>query len=88
VTGWVLANQKPFCNVDPRLDIPPSLLKDTSSYRTLAAYPIVKDALLHGVVTLYSLTLAEYDLHHQRLLSEAVTIVAVELSAACAVHPS
>jgi len=80
VTGWVLANQKPFCNADPRLDIPSSLLKDASSYRTLAAYPIIKDALLHGVVTLYSSTLDEYDLHHQRLLDEAMTIVAAVLS--------
>lgn len=80
VTGWVLANQKPYCNADPRLDLPASLLGETDAFRTLVAYPIILDSVLLGAVTLYSSTLTEYIAQHQRLLAEVVTIVAGQLS--------
>ncbi|MGA9997608.1 MAG: HD domain-containing phosphohydrolase [Pyrinomonadaceae bacterium] len=83
VTGWVVANRKPFFNTDPRLDLPILPLELETSYKTLAAYPVVNNTLLHGVVTLYSSALTEYSPHHQRLLGEAVAILAAELARVC-----
>ncbi len=80
VTGWVIANERPFCNTKPELDLPQSLNVEFADYRTLAAFPIKKDTELHGAITLYSSALSEYDSHQQRLLKEATSILAMELS--------
>ena len=82
VTGWVIANHKPFCNTDPKLDLPPQLAEHFAGYRTLAAFPIIKDKDVHGAVTLYSAAMDEYTTEHQRLLKEAVALLASALSAA------
>ncbi len=81
VTGWVIANHKPFCNTDPKLDLPPQFAEHFDGYRTLAAFPIIKDKDVHGAVTLYSATLDEYTAEHQRVLQEAVALLASVLSA-------
>jgi putative nucleotidyltransferase with HDIG domain len=80
VTGWVLANRQPFCNADPRLDLPPQLAEHFAGYRTLAAFPLIKDTEIHGALTLYSSTLTEYTADHRRLLDEAAKLVAAALS--------
>lgn len=80
VTGWVIANRKPFCNTDPKLDLPPQFAEHFDGYRTLAAFPVVKDREVHGAVTLYSATLDEYTAEHQRVLKEAVALLASVLS--------
>ena len=82
VTGWVIANHKPFCNTDPKLDLPPQFAEHFAGYRTLAAFPIIKDKDVHGAVTLYSAAMDEYTTEHQRLLKEAVALLASALSAA------
>ncbi len=82
VTGWVIANHKPFCNTDPKLDLPPQFAEHFAGYRTLAAFPIIKDKDVHGAVTLYSAAMDEYTTEHQRLLKEAVALLASTLSAA------
>jgi transcriptional regulator with GAF, ATPase, and Fis domain len=81
VTGWVLANRKPFCNTDPRLDLPPSVVEQSPDYKTLAAFPIIKDATTFGAVSIYSSTLAEYTPGHQKLMREAISLFASALSA-------
>jgi transcriptional regulator with GAF, ATPase, and Fis domain len=81
VTGWVLANRQPYCNADPRLDLPPQLAKHFAGYRTLASFPLIKEKEIHGALTLYSSTVTEYNADHRRLLEEAVTLVATALSA-------
>ena len=80
VTGWVIANHKPFCNTDPKLDLPPQFAEHFSGYRTLAAFPIMKDKEVYGAVTLYSAAMDEYTTEHQRLLKEAVSLLASALS--------
>jgi putative nucleotidyltransferase with HDIG domain len=80
VTGWVLANRQPFCNADPRLDLPPQLIEHFADYRTLAALPLIKEKELHGALTLYSSTLTEYNADHRRLLQEAATLLTASLS--------
>ncbi|HLG14112.1 MAG TPA: HD domain-containing phosphohydrolase [Blastocatellia bacterium] len=80
VTGWVIANRQPFCNTDPRLDLPPSLIEQFAIYRTLAVFPIMKARTIHGAVTLYSADLDQYTQDHQRLMSEAVALMATALS--------
>jgi putative nucleotidyltransferase with HDIG domain len=80
VTGWVLANRQPFCNADPRLDLPPQLIERFADYRTLAAFPLIKEKELHGALTLYSSTLTEYNADHRRLLQEAATLLTAALS--------
>ncbi|HEV7857268.1 MAG TPA: HD domain-containing phosphohydrolase [Pyrinomonadaceae bacterium] len=80
VTGWVLANRKPFCNTDPRLDLPPSLADSFAAYKTLAVFPLINEEEMHGAITLYSSALSEYSLDQQRLLGEAVTVFSAALS--------
>jgi GAF domain-containing protein len=79
VTGWVLANRQPFCNADPRLDLPPQLIEYFADYRTLASFPLINEKELHGAITLYSSKLTEYNADHRRLLQEAATLLTASL---------
>lgn len=81
VTGWVLANRKPFCNTDPKLDLPPALAEYAPGYRTLAAFPIIRNSTMYGAVSLYSSSLSEYTPGQQELMREAVSLIASALSA-------
>jgi putative nucleotidyltransferase with HDIG domain len=81
VTGWVIANQKPFCNADPKLDLSPSLIEYFDGYRTLAAFPIIKGEDVYGAITLYSLSLSEYDARLQGLLKQVTSLLATAFSA-------
>ncbi len=76
VTGWTLTNGQPFCNTDPRLDLPAHLASDFADYRTLAVFPISHNQETLGALAVYSAALDEYDTHQQRLLQEAAHIVA------------
>lgn len=81
VTGWVLANRKPFCNSDPKLDLPAALVGQSPDYRTLASFPIVSNSVMYGVLTVYSSALSEYTKPHQRLIEEAVALMATAIAA-------
>ena len=81
VTGWTLANLKPFCNTDPKLDFPPSIAAKFAGYRTLACFPILAKGGVLGAVSLYSSSLGAYDKDHQNVLDKAVAILATALSA-------
>ena len=81
VTGWVLANRKPFCNTDPKLDLPTSFSEHSQNYLTLAAFPIIKDSIMYGAVSIYSSVLAEYTPAHQKMLTDALSMVASAFSA-------
>jgi putative nucleotidyltransferase with HDIG domain len=87
ITGWVVANQKPFCNTDPRLDFPPTLAEKFSDYRTLASFPLLRDQELLGAFTIYSAHRAEYGIDQQNLLKESVSVLANALSAIKADFP-
>jgi putative nucleotidyltransferase with HDIG domain len=80
VTGWVIANHQPFCNADPKLDLPPSLCEKFSEYRTMAAFPIIKDQDMHGAVAFYSASTLEYTPTHQIVIEQAVSLIATALS--------
>lgn len=80
VTGWVLANRQPFCNTDPKLDLPPQLAEHFREYRTLAVFPLLKETEMHGALTLYSSTLNEYSADQRRLIEEAVRLLSTTLS--------
>jgi putative nucleotidyltransferase with HDIG domain len=80
VTGWVLANRQPFCNTDPKLDLPPELTEHFASYRTLASYPLLSGTEMLGALTLYSSTLQEYSEEQKKLLDEATRLLASALS--------
>ncbi|HVF57581.1 MAG TPA: HD domain-containing phosphohydrolase [Pyrinomonadaceae bacterium] len=81
VTGWALANRKPFCNTDPKLDFPPHIAEHFADYRTLAVFPFVHERETYGTIALYSASLAEYTAAHQRLLQEAANVAAATLAA-------
>ncbi len=87
VTGWALANRKPFCNTDPKLDLPPALATHFEGYRTLSVSPVIRGGELFGALSLYSASLGEYNEAHQRLLAEASTLFAAALSRAEAAPP-
>ncbi|HEU4594544.1 MAG TPA: HD domain-containing phosphohydrolase [Pyrinomonadaceae bacterium] len=76
VTGWVLANRKPFCNTDPRLDLPPNCAAHFADYRTLAVVPVIADKELYGALSLYSTSLAEYTDEQQHTLQQAADALA------------
>jgi putative nucleotidyltransferase with HDIG domain len=80
ITGWVIANQKPFCNTDPRLDFPPSLAENFQTYQTLASFPLLKDGQLYGALTVYSSTRSEYGRDQQKLLQESAAVLTNALS--------
>jgi HD domain/GAF domain len=80
VTGWVLANRKPFCNTDPRLDLPPNSAAHFADYRTLAVVPVVAGRELYGALSLYSASLAEYSEEQQSTLLEAASVLADALA--------
>jgi putative nucleotidyltransferase with HDIG domain len=88
VTGWVLANLQPFYNADPKLDLPPGLAVHCSAFRTLAACPVLCDRELHGVITLYSTTLARYEDEHSQLLEEVARLLAKALSKSSQAEPA
>ena len=75
ITGWVIANQKPFCNTDPRLDFLPGLAEKFQSFRTLASFPLLKGDRLFGALTVYSSNCSEYGDDQQRVLKESATIL-------------
>lgn len=81
VTGWVIANGTPFCNTDPKLDLPATLSERFAGYRTIAAFPLQVDQEMLGAVTLYSSALPEYNADHRKLLKEAVSLFSPTLSA-------
>jgi putative nucleotidyltransferase with HDIG domain len=81
VTGWVIANRKPFCNTDPKLDFPSALASHFESFRTLAAFPMIRNKQRFGAVTLYSSALSVYTADQQRLMEEATALMATALSA-------
>ncbi|MCA1634545.1 MAG: HD domain-containing protein [Acidobacteria bacterium] len=76
VTGWVLANRKPFCNADPRLDLPAHLAERFADYRTLAVFPVIADKEMCGALALYSASLGEYTDEQQQTLHEAADVLA------------
>jgi len=88
VTGWVLANLQPFYNADPKLDLPPGLAAHCAAFRTLAACPILCDGQMHGVVTLYSTTLARYEDEHSQVLEEVARLLATALSKGSQAEPA
>ena len=80
ITGWVIANQEPFSSSDPCLDFPVQMAESFKPYKTLAAFPLIKDSELYGALTVYSMSLAEYDKDQQKLLREAAAVLADALS--------
>ncbi|HEX5705883.1 MAG TPA: HD domain-containing phosphohydrolase [Pyrinomonadaceae bacterium] len=79
VTGWSLANRKPFSNTDPRLDLPAAHASDFEGLRTLAVAPVERAGELFGALTLYS-TLSAYTETHQRLLGDVSAVFAAALA--------
>jgi putative nucleotidyltransferase with HDIG domain len=80
ITGWVIANRESFLSSDPRLDFPVKMAESFEAYKTLAAFPLIKDGELHGALTVFSTTLTEYDKDQQKLLREAAAVLADALS--------
>jgi nitrate/nitrite-specific signal transduction histidine kinase len=86
-SGWVISNRHPFCNADPGIDLAPAIANKFNYYRTLAVFPILSGNDLYGAVTLYSSSFAEYDTTQQRLLGEAVGLLAIALAEASDATP-
>ena len=80
ITGWVIANLEPFSSTDPCLDFPVETAESFKSYRSLASFPLMKDAEIYGALTVYSMAFAEYDKDQQKLLGESAAVLADALS--------
>jgi diguanylate cyclase (GGDEF)-like protein/putative nucleotidyltransferase with HDIG domain len=73
VTGWVIANNKPFANTDPALDLS-ALGSQATGYRTLAVYPLVKGDRKLGALALYSQSLSSYSNDQLRTLEQVASL--------------
>jgi diguanylate cyclase (GGDEF)-like protein/putative nucleotidyltransferase with HDIG domain len=73
VTGWVLANKRPFANTDPALDLA-HLGERATSYRTLAVYPLGKGERHFGALAVYSQTLPAYSDDQLRTLERVASL--------------
>ena len=74
VTGFALSTRRPINRIDPGLDFE-GLSLERSTYRSMAAVPLIKDERLLGVLSVYSMELPDYTDDHMRLL-ETVTRLA------------
>jgi diguanylate cyclase (GGDEF)-like protein/putative nucleotidyltransferase with HDIG domain len=73
VTGWVLANNHPFSNTDPALDLTP-LGVGAAGYRTLAVCPLARDGRLFGALAVYSQKLDAYSADHLHSLERVAAL--------------
>lgn len=80
ITGWVIANRESFASSDPCLDFPVKMAESFKSYQSLVAFPLMKDSELYGALTVYSMSIAEYDKDQLKLLREAAAVLADALS--------
>ncbi|HLG14109.1 MAG TPA: HD domain-containing phosphohydrolase [Blastocatellia bacterium] len=74
ITGYVLANRKPFTHTDPMLDFADANLPYGTHYSAVAVFPLLKDGRLLGALALYSMTLADYTADDLRLLETVARI--------------
>lgn len=58
------------------------MTQESTGYRTLAAFPIVKNSALLGAISLYSSEAPEYSTTQQKLMREATALMAAALVAA------
>jgi diguanylate cyclase (GGDEF)-like protein len=75
VTGWVLANNKPFSNTDPELDLS-ALGCPATGYRTLAVHPLVKGERKLGALALYTQSLSSYSAAQVHMLEQVASLTA------------
>nr|MDQ2938349.1 sensor domain-containing diguanylate cyclase [Acidobacteriota bacterium] len=75
VTGWVLANNKPFANTDPTLDFS-ALGCQPAGYRTLAVYPLLKGDRTLGALAVYSQKLSSYSVEQLHMLEQVAGLTA------------
>jgi diguanylate cyclase (GGDEF)-like protein len=91
VTGWTLANQSPFANTDPALDLYALDLSrkegaGLSSYQTVAVFPIAKKEELFGALTIYSRTLKSFAPDEIERVQRAAELLSEVLSSAWKYH--
>ena len=75
VTGFTLANRSPVNQLHPQLDLANVELEAGAEYRSMASLPLLKDDILLGALSVYSIDLLQYTDDHMRLL-ETVTRLA------------
>ena len=91
VTGWTLANQSPFANTDPALDLYALDLSrkdgaELSGYQTVAVFPVAKKEELLGALTIYSRTLKSFSPDEIERVQRAVELLSEVLSSAWKYH--
>jgi diguanylate cyclase (GGDEF)-like protein/putative nucleotidyltransferase with HDIG domain len=84
-TGFALSNRRPVNRIHPSLDFADVPLPADSEYTSMASLPLVKDDLLLGALSVYSLSLKEYSDDQIRLL-ETVTRLASDALANAVNH--
>ncbi|HMG36437.1 MAG TPA: HD domain-containing phosphohydrolase [Blastocatellia bacterium] len=76
ITGYVLANRKPFTHTDPMLDFVNINLPTDVEFTACAVLPLIKQDRLLGVLALYSTSLTDYTEDDLRLLETVARIAA------------
>jgi diguanylate cyclase (GGDEF)-like protein len=75
IAGWVIANQQPIFNCDPRLEFDAFEVDFSDRYKTATVVPLLKDGDVLGALGLYSADLTAYEADDLRLI-EAVAKLA------------
>jgi diguanylate cyclase (GGDEF)-like protein/putative nucleotidyltransferase with HDIG domain len=75
IAGWVIANQQPIFNCDPRLDFDALEADISDKYQTATVVPLLKEGSVLGALGLYSADLKAYEPQDLRLV-EAVAKLA------------
>jgi diguanylate cyclase (GGDEF)-like protein len=74
VSGWVAQNARPMRNVDPQVELEGLAIQD-QSYHAALSVPLLFDAKIVGVITLYSEKKDFYQERHQDLLTKLASMV-------------
>jgi putative methionine-R-sulfoxide reductase with GAF domain len=76
VSGWVAAHRQPIRNSDPSLDLGTVARVMPARPKSALSAPVVEEATLVGVLTLYSTHAAAFTEEHQRILQAVAGQVA------------
>ncbi len=78
VTGFALANRSAINQLNPSLDFVG--LEVEREYRSMASLPLIKDDMLLGALSVYSIDLGHYTDDHMRLLETVTRLASDALS--------
>jgi diguanylate cyclase (GGDEF)-like protein/putative nucleotidyltransferase with HDIG domain len=75
VTGWVVANQRPLYNCDPRSELDAIGIEPYEPYQAVMSVPLLRGGRMLGALTLFSSDLKAYEPDHLKLAETAARLL-------------